>query len=186
MKIYLTRHGETQWNIEGRIQSHGDSPLTLNGIKSSKDVHDKLVNVNFDKIYSSNLGRAVHTAKIIRGNRNLDIIKLDGIREINLERWRGKYFHEFNDIENDLNHKLYNKPHEYNPSEDENFCDFYHRISKTIELILKDNHSENILIVSHFHTVRAILAYLNNIEIKNIPKEFPYIENNQVIIIEID
>lgn len=186
MKIYLTRHGETEWNVQGRIQSHGDSPLTISGIKTSKEIHDKLVNVKFDKIYTSDLGRAVQTAKIIRGSRPIEIIKLEGIREINMDRWKGKSLIKFNGEENALNNNLYNFPHKYEPEDNETYCDFYHRTIKTIDLILDDKKSENILIVSHFHTVRVILSHLKKVDIKDIPKEYPYIKNSDVHIIEVN
>ena len=185
MKIYLTRHGETEWNIEGRIQSHGDSPLTSKGIETSKQLGHKLSNVKFDEIYSSDLGRAMETAKIIRGNREIEITRLIGIREIDLEPWRGKYFNELDNNDRELNNRLYNSPNKYSHSEGESYHNFYCRVSKTIDAILNYNNSRNILVVSHFHTIRAILSYLKNIPIEDIPKEFPSIANNEVIIIEV-
>lgn len=187
MKIYLTRHGETEWNIERRIQSWLDSPLTEKGVKSSEELRDKLLNVKFDKIYTSSIGRAVNTANIIRGEKNIEIQKLDGLREINLERWNGQYYDDFQGEDLKLYDSLYNSPHKYEPKENETYLDFYNRVKETVDYILKENNEKdsNILIVSHLHTLRAILAYLNKIEIKDIPLKYIKIKNNEILTIEL-
>lgn len=64
-KICLVRHGETDWNIEGRLQGHEDIPMNSNGIAQSAEVGIKLSGHKWDKIISSPLNRAIETARII-------------------------------------------------------------------------------------------------------------------------
>ena len=65
MKIYIVRHGQTDYNINGIYAGRIDIPLNNNGIKEAYQVKEKLKGINFSKIYSSPLRRAYETAKII-------------------------------------------------------------------------------------------------------------------------
>lgn len=66
--IYLVRHGQTDWNIEHRIQGQTDVPLNATGRAQAVELSEKLSNFNIQKIISSDLSRAKETAEII--NRN--------------------------------------------------------------------------------------------------------------------
>lgn len=67
MKLYVVRHTETEWNVTGQAQGHHDSPLTEKGIEQSRDLAARLKPLagSIEAYYSSDLGRCVHTAKII-------------------------------------------------------------------------------------------------------------------------
>jgi probable phosphoglycerate mutase len=64
-KLVLVRHGETKWNVEQRIQGQGDSPLTEEGIDQARAIGRRLAAERFDRIVSSDLGRAMQTAREI-------------------------------------------------------------------------------------------------------------------------
>ena len=67
MKLYFVRHGRTVWNLEGRFQgAGGDSPLLPESIETLKELGQYLKDVSFDKIYSSDLPRAIKSAEIIQ------------------------------------------------------------------------------------------------------------------------
>lgn len=67
MKLYFVRHGRTVWNLEGRFQgAGGDSPLLPESIDTLKELGQYLKDISFDKIYSSDLPRAVKSAEIIQ------------------------------------------------------------------------------------------------------------------------
>lgn len=72
MEIYVVRHGRVPSNDRKIIGGRGDEELTEVGIKQAESVRDKLQDVNFDAIFSSNVRRAVQTAEIININ-GLDI-----------------------------------------------------------------------------------------------------------------
>lgn len=67
MKIYVTRHGQTDLNAQNRMQGRADIPLNDTGRAQAKEARDKLGDIHFDAIYSSPLCRAVETASIIGG-----------------------------------------------------------------------------------------------------------------------
>ena len=105
ISLYIVRHGETKHNLEGRIQGHSDSPLTALGEKQAKAIGRRLARVDFDAIYSSDLGRAVATAKAIASHHSyLPIRTTELLREANLgivqgytrDEFAAKYPEEFN------------------------------------------------------------------------------------------
>ena len=80
-KIYMVRHGETQWNTEGRIQGQTNIPLSEVGKNQARLAADRLATVTFDAVYSSDLDRTLETAKIITESTNLKIITNPSLRE---------------------------------------------------------------------------------------------------------
>src|SRR5687767_10322687 len=67
MRIYLLRHGETEWNVEGRIQGQLDVPLSGVGIKQALGWRPYFDRINLAGIYSSILSRATETAFLATG-----------------------------------------------------------------------------------------------------------------------
>ena len=67
MKIYLLRHGQTDWNIQGRLQGHRNIPMNMNGKKQIIEIAERLQGLNFeaDIIISSPLDRAKESAQIV-------------------------------------------------------------------------------------------------------------------------
>lgn len=85
MKIYLIRHGKTQWNLEGRFQgASGDSPLLPEAKKSVKKLGQTLADIPFDAIYSSDLHRAITTAEIISQEHHPPLLVQ---KEASLREW---------------------------------------------------------------------------------------------------
>ncbi len=64
-KLLIIRHGETRWNAQGRVQGHGDSPLTETGREQARLLGQRLQHVAFDKLICSDLGRTMETASFI-------------------------------------------------------------------------------------------------------------------------
>lgn len=138
MKIYIVRHGQTDYNVNGRYGGRLDVPLNKNGIEEAYQVKDKLKDIKFDKIYSSPLERAYSTAKIIRDD---NIIKDDRIIERSNGELEGRLKSEITDIIdfNDPNEKRYNI---------ESIIDFRKRINSFLDDLV-NNEDGNILIVTH-------------------------------------
>jgi probable phosphoglycerate mutase len=93
--VYLIRHGETLWNAEKRLQGQLDSPLTGAGVQQAALLAERLSSVQFDAVYSSDLGRARHTAKIITAQTNPVTVSFDErIRERNFGFFQGLTWEE--------------------------------------------------------------------------------------------
>lgn len=77
MKIYLIRHGETDWNVQGRLQGREDIPMNENGILQAKQCGQALERVKFGAIISSPLSRAIRTAEIIAEHNGITKIIIE-------------------------------------------------------------------------------------------------------------
>ena len=90
MKVYLLRHGETEWNVQHRVQGALDSPLTENGIQQAKNAAKRLAKVEFDAAFASPSPRAYRTAQIIAGpHKGLVIQKENSLREFSFGVYEG-------------------------------------------------------------------------------------------------
>jgi len=165
MKLFITRHGTTQWNMARRLQGWGDSNLTKEGIERAIKLGERLVDINFDKIYSSPQNRAFETAKLIRGTKDIEIEKHDGLRELGFGTWEGM---ELSEIENKYPNEYFtyrNKPELYAPIDGgESFKDLFERVKLFLDDI-KSVEADNILIVTHGVTIKAIIAIIKGLSL---------------------
>ena len=92
VRLYITRHGETEYNIEHRAQGWSDSPLTPYGREIAVRLGAGLRDVKFDAIYSSSSGRAADTARIVQDSMgsSLPIHLDDNLKERGLGKLEGR------------------------------------------------------------------------------------------------
>jgi broad specificity phosphatase PhoE len=87
--LLLVRHGETDWNAEGRLQGHTDTPLNDYGRRQAGALAEELDGERFDAVYSSDLARARETAEIRGARLGLGVVLEPGLREKNWGTWEG-------------------------------------------------------------------------------------------------
>jgi broad specificity phosphatase PhoE len=87
--ILLARHGETDWNREGRFQGWADPPLNETGRTQARVLADQLAKVPFDAVYASDLRRAHETALIVAEPHGVAVVANPGLREIDVGSWSG-------------------------------------------------------------------------------------------------
>ena len=81
VRICLIRHGETDWNVSRRIQGQTDIPLNDNGCAQAHAMSSKAGGYRFDRIYSSDLGRAYDTARVLADRCGLEVSAMQELRE---------------------------------------------------------------------------------------------------------
>lgn len=86
---YLVRHGETDWNDQGRIQGHTDVPLNDCGRRQVSLLARRLAGHSFSAVYASDLSRAAESARLLIGCRGLPIHADADLREFDYGRWEG-------------------------------------------------------------------------------------------------
>ena len=87
--ILLVRHGETDWNLEGRVQGHSDRPLNDTGHTQAQALAEQLAGEPLDAVYASDLLRALDTARPAAYAHGLPVLPLPGLREKNFGTWEG-------------------------------------------------------------------------------------------------
>ena len=185
MKLYLTRHGQREWNLEGRMQGRLNSDLTPLGVEQAKWLGHRLNEVDIDVICSSTSGRAVDTAKHIRGNRQITLELYEDLQEIDVGHWQGMTFEDVEgNYTDDFHHYRY-KPELFKPKNQETFEAIIERAGTCIESIVKKHAGKDILIVSHGVLLKAFLAYIKKSQIS----EFwhgPFMNSTCLNIVEVN
>lgn len=189
--LYLMRHGQTILNKAGRTQGWCDGVLTKDGIEVAINTGLGLSDVKFKAVYSSDLGRAIKTARIVikenKASTNLQLKELEGLREVCFGKYEGELERiQFNDILKFLNvtsfeeaEEKYDFQKEYCNScaaldetkEAENYASVIKRLMKSINDIYIENSDDNggnVLIVGHGGIIRLIIDYLDkNFNVRN-------------------
>lgn len=88
MKLYLVRHGQTDWNLKHKEQGQVDIPPNETGIEQAKNLRTKLKSYDFDICYCSPLKRAAQTAEIAV-NSHTNIVFVDDLKERSFSELEG-------------------------------------------------------------------------------------------------
>ncbi|MGI6069713.1 MAG: histidine phosphatase family protein [Blautia sp.] len=89
MLLYIIRHGETDWNVQRRLQGEQDNPLNDSGRKLAELTAWAFRDINVDLVITSPLSRAVETAQIVLGYREIPYFTDSRLREIDWGEWDG-------------------------------------------------------------------------------------------------
>ena len=170
LKLYIVRHGETEWNVIKRFQGQLNTPLTEKGMEKLRKTGKKLENVLFDEVYTSELGRTVASAEIIlnenRGykNKKRELQKLAELNEVYFGVWQGLTYEEvFLKYPEEGNNYFYNvKNYKAENVEAEKLEDALERFLKGINKILDSHESGNILVVTHGTVFEMFMNYVAN------------------------
>ena len=126
LDLWLIRHGETNWNREGRIQGQTDVPLSDLGVKQARRLGMRLEAEAFDKVYSSDLKRALQTAQLAMPDAN--ICQDKRLREISRGVLEGCTKEEMTEEEAQLYETMHQDPFNNRLPGGENFQDFNARV----------------------------------------------------------
>lgn len=182
--IYLIRHGQTEWNVEKRMQGQQDSQLTDLGKLQAAKISEHLQDLHIDALFSSPSKRAFDTARAIKGNRDLHITPVHELMEIALGELEGKKYYDLLEDEkfSEMARNFREAPEKFENPTGENFVDIRNRVMPFINDTCKIFKGKTVVLVSHTCTIKTVL---NTIEGRHI-KDFwtPMIEPTSYSIIE--
>jgi 2,3-bisphosphoglycerate-dependent phosphoglycerate mutase len=92
--LFLFRHGETDWNREGRLQGHTDTPLNATGLTQAQALVERLRPHRLEAVMSSDLARAWTTAQIVAEGLGIPLIREPGLREAHIGQAEGLFWPE--------------------------------------------------------------------------------------------
>lgn len=165
MKLYLVRHGETDWNKAHRLQGQMDIPLNEFGRHLAAETARGLKNIPFDLCISSPLSRAKETGEIILSGRDVPIFTDDRIIEMAFGEWEGRCCSKEGWDLPDVFHSFFDAPDKYEaPKDGENFPMIKKRTGDFLdELYQKEELKEKtILIATHGGVLCAMLNNIKN------------------------
>ena len=169
--LYIFRHGETDANVQKRMQGWLDLPLNANGVAQAQALAQKLTDVKFDVMYSSPLSRALDTARAVVGNQQ--IIQKGDLREWNIGDFCGhivKLTDSPADTPIDMSNDVIYAPFallsndDYVPPNGESYNMFIARVRNAILDIVKNSDGKTIAIATHTGVAKNIIKQFTDIK----------------------
>jgi len=194
LHLYLSRHGETVWNTEHRMQGRGDSPLTEKGLSDAKKLASFLAAIPLTAAFCSPAGRARLTTEIALAGQPVPIIEEDRIQEMALGRYEGLSVREAYALDHENMEAFFHHPERYKANEGESFEAVYNRIKTFLDdltsdplkmlnragNVIPDGDDLHILVISHNITIKAMLTVMQNQSVERI-REGPPIPQTTLI-----
>jgi probable phosphoglycerate mutase len=156
--LILLRHGETEWNIEARYQGQLDSALTATGRAQAAALASRLVPHGVAVLYSSDLGRAQETARVIADATGLKVIPDSRLRERHLGIFQGLLKSEIREMFSD-EYRRFKADADYVIPGGESARQCSTRIIGCLEEIARRHVGQKIAIVAHGGTVSSLLRH---------------------------
>jgi broad specificity phosphatase PhoE len=176
LRLYVARHGETDWNLAHRLQGWTDRPLDDTGRRQAIDLADSLKGVHLDAIYASTLSRSRDTAQAVAGT-SMMVKSLPGLRERNYGQFQGG---------SDTDPEYLKRVNAWDDAMDggETLNQLLARARDSLDMIRREHPTGNVLIVAHRITNQMILRALLNLT----PEQAVKIEqgNDEVYLVEFD
>ena len=148
-QLCLIRHGQTDWNLEGRYQGQSDVPLNEKGLEQAKSLIEKLKGQTFAAIYSSDLMRAQQTAEPIANMLGIPIQIEPRLREINQGEWEGVLVDDIRARYAEIWSKRTVDPANVRPPGGETVREVATRVYAALDDVSRLFPTESVIIVSH-------------------------------------
>lgn len=155
-RIILIRHGETDWNLQGRYQGHSNIDINTKGRNQAKKLAIRLKKASIDRVFASDRKRAINTARLIFPGRRMKIDK--GLREISFGIFEGLVYDEILERHSKLYSRWIKNPFGIKILGGESGKDFKSRVSKAFKKIVSSNKGRTIAIVTHGGPINMILT----------------------------
>ncbi len=165
-RLVLIRHGETDWNVEGRYQGQADPPLNRRGLEQARRTAASLRGAGLESLYSSPLRRAAQTAAIIAASLGLEVHFEPRLMEIHLGLWQGRLTQDIRREYPALFLQWERAPWETHIPEGETLDQVRARVYAAADHILARHPGQTIALVSH----RIPIALLK-IRYQGLPQE---------------
>ncbi len=150
-RIILARHGETDWNLERRVQGHADAPLNDTGRAQARALAAALAADRIDAVYSSDLLRAHETARIVAQPRGLEVTAIRDLRERHFGTWEG--------LTDDEIFARYPEASSGSWGDGETREQMTRRVLDALSRISESHPDGHVLVVSHGGPLRAVLVH---------------------------
>lgn len=165
MEICIVRHGETTWNQEKRFQGSADIPLNENGRELARLSGIALKTTHFDKVFSSPLCRAIETARLFLGGRDMEIVVDERLRELNFGDCEGKLYEDLVKDDTITFKYFFSQPELYVPDKHgETIEHMIERAKNFLQEVVEplETTCERIMIVAHGALNRGLMCHILN------------------------
>lgn len=171
--LVLVRHGETDWNVEGRYQGQADPPLNERGRRQARGVGRELGRLGLDAIYSSDLSRAYDTALEVAKAAGLDVQVDTRLREIRQGEWQGLLVVEIECRYPETFRRWREDPTSATPPGGEDLFQLEERVLASARELVNSHPGQRMAIVSHKLPISIIKCHYQGIPLGEIWKLIP-------------
>ncbi len=183
-RLVLIRHGQTDWNVEGRWQGQADVPLNAHGLEQAQAIAKKVASSELQAIYSSDLQRARRTAEELSKLTGLEV-RLDArLREIHQGEWQGMLVGEIQSRYKEAFLMRQKNPLTVSPPGGETVKQVKERVLSAIQDILHCYPHGRVAVVSHGFALAVMRVHFLGKPIDQVWKMIP--ENDEVLELEVD
>ncbi len=186
-KLYLVRHGETDWNREGRWQGQADPPLNRRGWRQARQLARRFKEIPLAAVFSSDLRRAACTAELIAravGNPQVPLIYDPRLREIHQGEWQGLLVSEIQARYTRLFEQRLHDPLSVAPPGGETALQVHQRVVAAVADIRSLYPGCAVAIVSHGFAIAIIRVHYQRQPLERVWELVP--ENGTVIEMEVE
>lgn len=159
-RVYLVRHGQTEWNRELRFRGRADIPLNENGHKQASAIADALKDKGITAIYTSPLMRSMETARPAVAISKTETTTVQGLIDINYGEWEGLAYDEVRHRYADLYRRWEEQPDLVTFPNGESLDDVSRRAFSAFTEIVEENRDKSILIILHRVINKVLLCAL--------------------------
>ena len=163
-QLVLIRHGETDWNVDGRYQGQADPSLNARGLAQAERLAEELEQASLEMLYTSPLLRARQTAEIIGERLGIPLQIEPRLMEIHQGDWQTRLRAEIEDLYPELFQRWETEPWQATPPEGEHLSEVQRRVDAAIDEILTRHPSQTIGIVSHRIPIALIKVRFQGME----------------------
>ncbi len=157
-RIFLTRHGQTVTNKEGRFCGHSETDLTELGEAQARSLGARLATEKIDACYTSDFSRAMRTAALIAGERRITPQVDPDLRELHYGQWELERESEIRKRSPEQ-HKLMREEHpSWRPPGGETVAEVRARTFAAFERIVAAQGGKRVLVVSHGTAINCLLS----------------------------
>ena len=172
MILYLTRHGETEYNVLGRYCGSTDIPLNEAGILQAHELTKRIREIQLDAVISSPMLRARQTADIVCASLDMQYVIYNQFAERNMGVYEGLTREEAQERFPHLwNRQCTSKPDDA-PDDGETIRQACDRIDDGMNRLIQEYKNKAILLLCHGFTARAVHRYCNNLSFDEMAKFF--------------
>lgn len=165
-RLYLIRHGVTEWNKGGRYQGWTDIALSKEGEEQAELLAKRFEYMPLDAIYASPLQRAIATAAPIAKAKGMELKVEEAFKEINFGEWEGHTVAELNEKYGQPYMDFFNDPFNHDMPGEGSFRNAAKRVMEGYERIVEAHRGERVAIVSHGGLLRVFLVTLLGLDMK--------------------
>lgn len=155
LELWLIRHAQTIWNAERRIQGQSDAPLSARGVAQAEQLALRLKSLQFERVYSSDTRRALHTAEIALGGKKVE--QEPRLREMSYGMLEGKVRSELAGAERETFTAYWRDPYKVALPQGESWCDLDARVAGWLNDLPPTG---KVAAFSHGGTIRSALFYV--------------------------